>query len=152
MSDLGNNEIMAQNIQFYLDMNNKTRQDLCDALGFKYPTVADWLQGRKYPRIDKIEMMANYFHISKADLVERKDRRETAPPTTGRDILKALCKDSPKAQALVEKMRVTEDGDVVITGVDAGSAKVIGHAFRGAVSALDEAELTGDSSMEIVIS
>lgn len=151
MSDLGNKRIMAKNIQFYLDANNKTRQDLCEALGLKYPTVSDWLQGRKYPRIDKIEMMANYFHISKADLVEGKDRRYSGL-ISGCDILKALCKDYPKAQALVEKMRVTEDGDVVITGVDAGSAKVIGHAFRGAVAALDEAELTGDSSMEIVIS
>lgn len=152
MSDLGNNEIMAQNIQFYLDMNNKTRQDLCDALGFKYPTVADWLQGRKYPRIDKIEMMANYFHISKADLVERKDRRETAPPTTGRDILKALCKDSPQALALIDKMQVTDTGDVTISGVDFTSAEIIGHALRGVLVALTRAKKTEDGSMEVVIS
>ena len=44
---------------------------MCNDLGFVYSTFSDWLNGKKYPRIDKIEMMANYFGISKADLVER---------------------------------------------------------------------------------
>lgn len=43
---------------------------MCDALGVKYTTFTDWVKGNSYPRIDKIELMANYFGISKADLVE----------------------------------------------------------------------------------
>lgn len=70
MSGLGNKEIMARNIQYYMDMYQKTRQDMCDALGVKYTTFTDWVKGNSYPRIDKIELMANYFGISKADLVE----------------------------------------------------------------------------------
>ena len=70
MSDLGNKEIMAKNIQYYMDKYEKTRQDMCDALGVKYTTFTDWVKGNSYPRIDKIELMANYFGISKADLVE----------------------------------------------------------------------------------
>ena len=70
MSDLGNKEIMSRNIQYYMDLNNKTRQEMCDALGVKYSTFSDWVNGNTYPRIDKIEMMANYFGIKKADLVE----------------------------------------------------------------------------------
>ena len=70
MSDLGNKEIMAKNIQYYMDKYGKTRQDMCEALGVKYTTFTDWVKGNSYPRIDKIELMANYFGISKADLVE----------------------------------------------------------------------------------
>lgn len=70
MSDLGNKEIMSRNIQYYMDLNNKTRQEMCDALGVKYSTFTDWVNGNTYPRIDKIEMMANYFGIKKSDLVE----------------------------------------------------------------------------------
>lgn len=70
MGDLGNKEIMSRNIQYYMDLNNKTRQEMCDALGVKYSTFSDWVNGNTYPRIDKIEMMANYFGIKKADLVE----------------------------------------------------------------------------------
>lgn len=70
MSNLGNKKIMAKNIQYYMDKYDKTRQEMCEALGVKYTTFTDWVKGNSYPRIDKIELMANYFGISKADLVE----------------------------------------------------------------------------------
>lgn len=70
MSDLGNKEIMARNIKRYMELKNVDRNQMCKDLGIKYTTLCDWLNGNTYPRIDKIELMANYFHISKADLVE----------------------------------------------------------------------------------
>lgn len=70
MSSLGNKQIMARNIQYYMDMYGKTRQDICEALGVKYTTFTDWVKGNTYPRIDKIELMANYFGINKSDLIE----------------------------------------------------------------------------------
>lgn len=73
MSNLGNKEIMAKNIQYYMSKYEKTRQDMCDALGVKYTTFTDWVKGNSYPRIDKIELMANFFGITKADLVENHD-------------------------------------------------------------------------------
>lgn len=69
---LGNKDIMARNILKYMEASGKTRNDLCRDLNLKYTTVTDWLKGKTYPRIDKIEMMANYFGITKADLVEEK--------------------------------------------------------------------------------
>ena len=73
MSDLGNKEIMAKNIRYYMDKNNVTRNDMCEALGVKYTTLTDWVKAKSYPRIDKIELMANYFGVSKSDLVEAKE-------------------------------------------------------------------------------
>ena len=69
-NNLGNKEIMARNIRFYMDKYQKSRNDMCEALGVKYTTFTDWVKGNSYPRIDKIELMANYFGITKADLVE----------------------------------------------------------------------------------
>ena len=43
MGDLGNKEIMSRNIQYYIELNNKTRQEMCDALGVKYSTFSDWV-------------------------------------------------------------------------------------------------------------
>ena len=77
MSELGNKEIMAANLRYYMEKNNLSRQDLCQALGIKYTTLTDWLKANTYPRIDKIELMANYFGISKADLVEEHRSEET---------------------------------------------------------------------------
>ena len=78
MSALGNKEIMARNIKRYMQKMGISRKDFCERLGFAYSTVTDWLNAEKYPRIDKIEMMANFFGISKADLVE--PPASSAPP------------------------------------------------------------------------
>ena len=40
-------------------------------LGLKYTTFTDWVKGNTYPRIDKIELLANYFGVPKSELVEK---------------------------------------------------------------------------------
>ena len=60
-----------------MELHHKTRQEMCDALGVKYTTFTDWINANAYPRIDKVEMMANYFHITKADLVEEPTKKKT---------------------------------------------------------------------------
>ena len=72
MTALGNKQIMADNIAYYMSVKGIDRNQLCDDLKFKYSTVSEWLAGKKYPRIDKIEIMANYFGISKSDLIEER--------------------------------------------------------------------------------
>ena len=67
-----NKQIMAQNIQRYMDQRGISRQQLCDALDIKYTTLRDWLKGITYPRIGKVEAMANYFGCEKSDLIEDK--------------------------------------------------------------------------------
>ena len=72
MSNLGNKITMSNNLKRYLKINNITRSQLSESLGISYSTISDWINGKAYPRIDKIEMMANYFGINKSDLVEEK--------------------------------------------------------------------------------
>ena len=66
MSNLGNKKTMSNNF------NKVSRTQLSENLGISYSTISDWVNGKSYPRIDKIEMMANYFGINKSDLVEDK--------------------------------------------------------------------------------
>ena len=90
MSNLGNKKIMAKNIRYYMEKNSLSQTDICNTLGIKMPTFSDWVNAKTYPRIDKIELMANYFGISKSDLVEdhselNKSRRKGVPiPVYGR--------------------------------------------------------------------
>ena len=74
MSDLGNKEIFAKNLKYYMELNKKDRNDICRDLKFPYTTFAEWYNGKIYPRIDKIEMISNYFGIKKSDLIERKEK------------------------------------------------------------------------------
>lgn len=77
MSNLGNKQIMAQNIRYYMNKHSVTQTEICNTLGIKMPTFSDWVNAKTYPRIDKIELMANYFGISKADLVEERSQKST---------------------------------------------------------------------------
>jgi repressor LexA len=70
MGNLGNKKTMSKNLKKYLKLYNVSRMQLSESLGISYSTVSDWINGNAYPRIDKIEMMANYFGINKSDLVE----------------------------------------------------------------------------------
>lgn len=72
MSDLGNKEIFAKNLKYYMDYYNKDRNKICEELNIPYTTFADWYNAVTYPRIDKIELLANYFHVKKSDLIENK--------------------------------------------------------------------------------
>lgn len=74
---LGNKEIMAANIRYYLDRRGISRHQFCRDTGINYTTLGEWLTASKYPRIDKIELMAEYFGITKADLVEEPKKKTT---------------------------------------------------------------------------
>ena len=69
---LGNKEVMSKNIKKYLDIHGMSRKDLSKRLNVGYTTVSDWINAITYPRIDKIEQMANMWNIQKSDLVEEK--------------------------------------------------------------------------------
>lgn len=76
MSSLGNKEILSRNLKYYIERSGKDRRELADIWGFPYSTVTEWINGRKYPRIDRIEIMADYFGILKSDLIEEKMTEE----------------------------------------------------------------------------
>lgn len=70
---LGNKEVMARNIKKYMDKKGVSSAEVCRALNFKTNTFSNWVTAKIYPRIDKIEMLAEYFGVSKAALVEDSD-------------------------------------------------------------------------------
>lgn len=70
MSDLGNKEVFSKNLRRYIDLSGKERKEVAEELGFSYSTFTDWVNGNSYPRIDRIEKLANYFGIKKSDLIE----------------------------------------------------------------------------------
>lgn len=72
MSNIGNKEIFSKNLKYYIEKSGKDRRELAEIWGFPYSTVTEWINGKKYPRIDRIEIMADYFGILKSDLIEDK--------------------------------------------------------------------------------
>jgi transcriptional regulator with XRE-family HTH domain len=67
---LGNKKIMGINILRLLEQNGIERKEFAKIIGVPYSTLTNWINGTTYPRIDKIQKMADYFGIEKKDLVE----------------------------------------------------------------------------------
>lgn len=89
MSAIGNKAIFSKNLKYYIERSGKDRRELADIWGFPYSTVSEWVNGKKYPRIDRIEVMAEYFGIMKSDLIEDKmsEEKETPSQEHARDVL-----------------------------------------------------------------
>lgn len=69
-------EVFAENLRAYMEKNGKKQIDIAVITGVTPATVSDWVHGKKYPRIDKIEIIAEYLHCEKSDLIESKDTFE----------------------------------------------------------------------------
>ena len=76
---MDNKNIFAANLKKYMQEHQKSRREVCESLGVSYYTFTDWVNGKKYPRMDKVEMLANYFGILKSDLIEDKTQKEKPP-------------------------------------------------------------------------
>ena len=72
-------EVLARNLKRYMDRAGKNQKDMADIVGVSAPTFSDWINAKKYPRIDKIEIMADYFGILKSDLIEDKGEEIKEP-------------------------------------------------------------------------
>ena len=69
-TDLGNQEIFSRNLKRYLENSGKTQKEVAAAIFVSTGTFCDWIKGRAYPRMDKVQSLADYFGINKSDLVE----------------------------------------------------------------------------------
>jgi transcriptional regulator with XRE-family HTH domain len=87
---------MSKNLKYYIERSGKDRRELAETWGFPYSTVTEWINGRKYPRIDRIEIMADYFGILKSDLIEEKLTQEKE-------------KDNDLLAEIIVRMRTDED-------------------------------------------
>ena len=69
-TDLGNKDVFSRNLRRYLESSGKTQREVAAHIGVSNGTFCDWVNGRLYPRMDKIQKLAEYFGIKKSDLVE----------------------------------------------------------------------------------
>lgn len=115
MNTAENKQVMAKNIRRYMEKKGVTNQQLCDALGFKYTTFLDWIKGVTYPRIGKIEAMANYFGCEKSDLIEDKKNKPNENEGLSKNMLALIdfAKTVPedKAEMILRVMKSIVEAD-----------------------------------------
>ncbi len=101
MTELTIREIFPKKFIHYMSENGKSRNDLVRDLGFRYSTVRDWEKGITVPRMDKVEMLANYFGCTTSDLLEEKEK-----PTDNIDGL------SMEMQELIDRIKALPEDKI----------------------------------------
>lgn len=89
-------QVFSRNLRKYIADSKITQKELADAVGVSAPTLNEWVAGKKFPRIDKVQKLADYFGILKSDLIEEKLTPEKE-------------KDNDLLAEIIVRMRTDED-------------------------------------------
>lgn len=107
---VANKDILSKNLKKYISKSGKDRMTIAEELEMSYSTLTDWVNGKKYPRINNIEKLADYFNVSKSELIE--DYEE-------------IKKDNDRLSTIIVKLRINKELlDVVEKLVSLDKAKL----------------------------
>ncbi|RAI79335.1 XRE family transcriptional regulator [Macrococcoides goetzii] len=63
-------KILSANLQKLMNQKNIDQQELAEAINVSQPTVSNWINETKYPRIKRIQEIADYFGVPKSKITE----------------------------------------------------------------------------------
>lgn len=66
-------EIFIENLKHYMNIKQKSQSDISKALDIPLSTVSSWYNGASYPRVDKMQALADYFNISMRNLTDKQN-------------------------------------------------------------------------------
>ena len=131
-------KIVSKNLTRLIEQSGKSRKEICAETGIGYSTFTEWANGRKYPRPEGIEMLAKYFGVSKADLIEEQSATTLLSPVQIGDIIRAKREEKGLThEQLAEQTGITlaiikkwEKGKIAEPRIDFASklAKTLGLA------------------------
>ena len=107
-------EVFAKNLKRYMDAKGISQKELSAVVGVSAPTINEWVKAKKYPRIDKIEILSNYFGCLKSDLIEEK-RQSTESELSARKkefILKVEKMTDAQIERLEQILALVEKTDL----------------------------------------
>ena len=113
MTDELQKQIFAKNLKRLMDISGKNQMDLMNDLNLSSSTVSSWCTGQKFPRMGKIQMLADYFNVMKSDLIEDKSE----PPETyylnddARDLAQFMF-ENPEYKVLFDASRKVKKEDI----------------------------------------
>ena len=66
-------EIFTENLKHYMNIKQKSQSDISKALDIPLSTVSSLYNGASYPRVDKMQALADYFNISMRNLTDKQN-------------------------------------------------------------------------------
>ena len=69
-------EIFVQNLRYLMEARGITQADICRELEVSSATASDWCTGKKYPRIDKMQRLADLLGVRYSTLTTETGRQD----------------------------------------------------------------------------
>ncbi|MBT2816044.1 helix-turn-helix domain-containing protein [Staphylococcus coagulans] len=64
---------LSDNLKRLMKEHNVDQKELAEAIGVSQPTISNWIKQTKYPRIKKIQDLADYFNVPKSKITENQN-------------------------------------------------------------------------------
>lgn len=106
MSDTAR-EIFVKNLHFFMEEKGISQADICRELKVSSATVSDWCSGKKYPRIDAMQRLAELLGVTFSMLTTENGVLDYQ----NMDRLEAL-HQNPKLGMLFDKSRKMDNRDI----------------------------------------
>ncbi len=116
----------AKNLKEIMDSSNNTQEDIAKICGVSQQTVSDWLTGKKYPRMDKVQAILDHFNIPMTALVndgKEPNQEYLFDPETA-ELAKSI-KQRPKIIQLNRRMQKLSDTQLKY--IEQFTEFIIGH-------------------------
>lgn len=114
MSDHEFNKLFARNLTYFMNLNKKNQTNLSKDLQISKATISSWCNGTRIPRMDKIDILCNYFNIQRSDLMEDNINKQEQNYYFNEDIRKmAQCLiENPDYQNLFNIIKKSSQEDI----------------------------------------
>lgn len=63
-------KIIGKNLRRIASDANRTQAEIARDLRINKATVSSWMNGTRVPRMDKVDLLAHYFNVSRQDIME----------------------------------------------------------------------------------
>jgi transcriptional regulator with XRE-family HTH domain len=102
----------AKALNYYLNRNGKTQQDIINDLHYSSSTVSQWCNGKNVPRMDRIKDIATYLGIDKADLLRDPEVFSKEKFTADPELIAELLNRKPALYELFKLSITLSDKDI----------------------------------------
>ncbi len=103
-------KIFSSNVNYYIRRKNINRADVARDLEVPYTTFVDWTKGIKFPRMDKMEKLADYFGVTIDDLLTPKDSKTSSQDEVWE--MRAELRQRPELKVLFDMSKKATKEDV----------------------------------------
>ncbi|MBO7710963.1 MAG: helix-turn-helix transcriptional regulator [Lachnospiraceae bacterium] len=100
-------EIFIKNLRYLMEAKGVTQADICRELGVSSATVSDWCNGKKFPRTDKLQRIAELLNVRPSALTSETGLQDYEDQQR----LEALHQD-PRLCLLFDRTRKMSPADV----------------------------------------